>query len=214
MSLKQNKLTIDKIKKLYTENLKSHGCSPKSVGWKDEASHYIRFEKLAQVIDKKDIVQSISVNDFGCGFGEMFKYLDFNSNINIKKYYGYDISQEMLDAANTYINDGRAVWINSDTILHKADYSFVSGTFNVRFREDDASWRQFILEKLLELFKKSKKGFAFNLLSTYVDWMEPNLYYGDPFLFFDYCKQNFSRYVSLLHDYPLYEWTILVKISD
>jgi len=44
-----------------------------------------------------------------------------------------------------------------------------------------------------------------------VDWKQDNLYYGDPFLFFDYCKRNISRYVSLLHDYPLYEWTIIVR---
>jgi hypothetical protein len=120
----------------------------------------------------------------------------------------------MLEAANKYIKDGRAEWINSDTISHEADYSFVSGTFNVRFKEDDSVWRGFIIKKLIEVSTKSKKGFAFNLLSTYVDWMEPHLYYGDPFFFFDYCKRNFSPYVSLLHDYPLYEWTILVKIRD
>jgi hypothetical protein len=29
--------------------------------------------------------------------------------------------------------------------------------------------------------------------------------------FFHYCRQEISRYVSLLHDYPLYEWTMIVR---
>ena len=64
-----------------------------------------------------------------------------------------------------------------------------------------------------QAIKLSKKGFGFNLLSTYVDWKEDHLYYGDPLFFFDFCKRHVSRYVSLLHDYPLYEWTILVRMG-
>jgi hypothetical protein len=34
----------------------------------------------------------------------------------------------------------------------------------------------------------------------------PDLYYG-----FDFCKRRFSRNVALLHDYGLYDFTILVR---
>ncbi|HAW53355.1 MAG TPA: SAM-dependent methyltransferase, partial [Flavobacteriales bacterium] len=43
------------------------------------------------------------------------------------------------------------------------------------------------------------------------DRKRPDLYYGDPCFFFDYCKRNFSRNVALLHDYNLYDFTILVR---
>ncbi len=58
--------------------------------------------------------------------------------------------------------------------------------------------------------KLSRLGIAFNCLTTYVNWKEDHLYYADPFEFFDFCKRNISRYLCLLHDYPLYEWTMLV----
>lgn len=61
--------------------------------------------------------------------------------------------------------------------------------------------------------QNSVKGFSFNLLSTYADWKENHLFYGDPTYFFDYCKRNFSKKVFLLHDYPLYEWTIGVDLE-
>ena len=41
--------------------------------------------------------------------------------------------------------------------------------------------------------------------------MRPYLYYADPLFLFDYCKKKYSKSVALLHDYGLYEFTILVR---
>ena len=41
--------------------------------------------------------------------------------------------------------------------------------------------------------------------------MRADLYYGDPCFFFDHCKTRYSKQVGLLHDYGLYEFTILVR---
>ena len=56
-------------------------------------------------------------------------------------------------------------------------------------------------------------GFAFNCLTSYSDAhkMRDYLYYADPCALFDLCKRRYSRYVALLHDYKLYEFTILVR---
>ena len=43
--------------------------------------------------------------------------------------------------------------------------------------------------------------------------MRDDLYYGDPSFFFDHCKREHSRHVALLHDYGLWEWTIVVRSS-
>jgi hypothetical protein len=37
------------------------------------------------------------------------------------------------------------------------------------------------------------------------------LYYADPCRLFDLCKRRYSRQVALLHDYGLYEFTVLVR---
>ena len=57
------------------------------------------------------------------------------------------------------------------------------------------------------------KGFAFNMLTSYsdADKMRDDLYYGDPCELFDHCKRSYSRNVALLHDYGLYEFTMLVR---
>ncbi len=61
--------------------------------------------------------------------------------------------------------------------------------------------------------KASEKGFSFNLLTSYSDahLKKDYLYYANPGFWFDFCKQNFSRNVALLHDYNLYEFTIRVR---
>ena len=41
-------------------------------------------------------------------------------------------------------------------------------------------------------------------------FMQDNLYYADPLFIFDFCKRNFAKNISLIHDYDLYEFTILV----
>jgi len=196
---------------LYSENLATHGISPKSVGWKDERSHLVRFEKLAQVIDLSRADRGFSVNDFGCGYGAMFQYLDTSFPGKLNRYWGYDISDEMLASAKERIRDSRAEFLRENIVLHSADYSFVSGTFNVKLEAAEEEWTNFVEECLMGLAAKSNDGLSFNLLSTYVDWKEDHLYYGDPLRFFDFCKRKLSRYVTLLHDYPLYEWTITVR---
>jgi hypothetical protein len=41
--------------------------------------------------------------------------------------------------------------------------------------------------------------------------MKDYLYYADPMKLFDHCKKKYSKKVAILHDYPLYEFTLLVR---
>lgn len=202
---------LEGVSRLYTQSLQEHGLAPKAVGWRDEATHRLRFERLAQLIDLRPGGPRFSVNDLGCGYAAMFSYLDALPGGRLAGYYGYDISDEMLAAARRAVTDSRAVFIKSESPTHEADYSFVSGTFNVKLESSNEVWGDYVRETLLALAAKSRRGMAFNLLSTYVDWKQDHLFYADPLAFFDFCKRNISRYVSLLHDYPLFEWTILVR---
>ena len=73
--------------------------------------------------------------------------------------------------------------------------------------------KQHIIKTLNSLNQISKKGFAFNLLTSYSDreYMKDYLYYASPEEIFKYCKLNFSNNVLLDHSYDLYEFTIFVK---
>lgn len=198
------------VNQLYQDNLVQFGTDSKAVGWKDRKSQQLRFAKLNQIILDKD--KPITVNDYGCGYGAHLSNL-IESNFTIAQYNGYDINIEMLNSLQKIHNQNHDMeirCINSSKISTIADYSLVSGTFNVPPDSDMVRWEKFVAEKISEIAMNSRQGFSFNLLSSYVDWKKEGLYYADPGYWFDFCKKNLSTKVTLLHDYPLYEWTILV----
>jgi SAM-dependent methyltransferase len=203
-------IPLEKIKGLYTSNLRENGAKPTAVGWNTIESQALRFDKLTSVIE--DRAGPVSVNDYGCGYGAHLAYLANECRIQVSDYFGYDLSEYMLAAAQSELSwfSGGLSLVCSSDISTTADYTFVSGTFNVKFEADDHVWKSFVERKLDEIDRFSRRGFAFNLLSTYVDWKEEHLFYGDPCYWFNLCKRKYSKKVSLLHDYPLYEWTIHV----
>ena len=193
------------VAKLYEDSLEQHGVKPLGVGWRDEVSHRLRFEKLAAVIERGD---AVSINDLGCGYGAFHDFLG-TVGVEVSLFRGYDVSEMMLREARERVPAGE---FHCASLLDaNADYSFASGIFNVRLQESEDVWLSHVERTLDNLFEFSERGFAFNLLSTYVDYREPHLFYGDPLYFFDRCKRRYSRRVSLLHDYPLFEWTITVR---
>jgi SAM-dependent methyltransferase len=193
----------------YSAKVRSHGPTPKGVDWNSGESQELRFKQLTSVID---FGQPFSINDFGCGYGALVGYLD--KHAASYKYYGFDISEEMIDSAiEQHKGFAHCKFFSDSNALTPADYTVASGIFNVRMDFSDEAWLSYTIDTLNKLNSLSTKGFAFNALTKYsdVEYMRPDLYYADPTKLFDHCKLNFSKYVALLHDYPLYEFTILVR---
>jgi SAM-dependent methyltransferase len=194
----------------YAGCLRKFGTTARGVDWKDDASHLLRFDKLLYLLDGEP-VEPFSVNDFGCGYGALFRVLDKRFPGRVTRYHGYDISAEMVEAAAAYVDSERAQFVQSERILHRADYSFASGVFNVKQEVGDEVWKAYIEDVLRNLHETSAKGFAFNALTNSVDFRAGHLYYADPMYFFTLCRERFSTRVTLLHDYPLFEWTMIVR---
>jgi SAM-dependent methyltransferase len=193
----------------YASRLAEHGETPRGVDWNGEESQVLRFEQLARVIDP---AAAVSVNDVGCGYGALYGYLA--ERYTGLAYCGCDIAPEMVAAARArHAGDPAARFVEGAAPPAQADYSIASGIFNVRLQRPDAEWLAYILATLEELDRASTKGFAFNCLTSYSDAhkMRDYLYYADPCRLFDHCKRAYSRDVALLHDYGLYEFTILVR---
>lgn len=202
-------IDLSGVERLYTESLMRHGPVPPGVGWKDAAAQNLRFVKLLEVVRGYD--GEFSVNDLGCGYGALWTFLRQNG-LPVRKYYGYDISEAMLAEARTGIDSDAVELICGNRLSTQADFSFASGIFNVRLETPVKKWEAYVKATIHDLARNSTAGFAFNLLTSYVDYREDHLYYGDPAEYLGFCKRNFGR-VGLLHDYPLYEWTIFVRLD-
>ena len=97
--------------------------------------------------------------------------------------------------------------------LPKSDYAIASGIFNVRLDYPEDAWQDHVQDTLTVMDNLSLKGFSFNLLSIFSDpeRRRQDLFYADPTFYFRFCMSRFSRFVTVYHDYPLYEFTIAVN---
>ena len=196
------------VAEYYRGKLRQFGATPAGVDWKDEASQNTRFDQLLQLV--ADPARSLV--DFGCGVGALLGHMRGRGLTG--PYRGIDIEAEMIAAAATrWAEEPAAVFEIGASPSRAADYAVASGIFNVRLRHDDATWQAHVLGVLAEMDRSSRLGFAFNCLTSYADAdrKRSDLYYADPCFYFDLCKRNYSRHVALLHDYGLYEFTIIVR---
>lgn len=200
---------LGEVASYYSEKLALHGDTPRGVDWNGEQGQSLRFEQLCKIIDS---TQAFSVCDLGCGYGALVDYL--KSTARTFNYLGVDVSQEMVASANQrYSGCTETRFICASSPDRVSDYSVASGIFNVRLGRSDEEWLAYLEDTLDTLDRSSRLGFSFNCLTSYSDEEKkrPDLYYADPCLIFDLCKRRYSRQVALLHDYGLYEFTILVR---
>lgn len=197
------------IAQYYTDKLQRFGSEPRGVDWNGSEGQILRFAQLCKVLDR-DI--KFSVADIGCGYGALLDFLE--SQFSEFHYTGVDISDAMVSAAaQRHAGKPHATFVKGTRTQRQTDFAIASGIFNVKLAQKEDAWDSYIGATLEAMHEGTTKGFAFNCLTSYsdADKMRPNLYYADPCKLFDLCKRRFSRNVALLHDYGLYEFTILVR---
>jgi SAM-dependent methyltransferase len=209
--MQNNKTSLlDEVATYYAEKLAEHGDMPRGVDWNGEESQMVRFAQLCKIIGSK--TPKFSLNDLGCGYGALLDYL--RDKYAAYAYLGVDVSHKMIKVAEQrHAAADRARFITDAEPDEVADYGVASGIFNVRLGRSDADWFDYLQATLDVLDRTSSLGFAFNCLTSYSDEDKKRdyLYYADPCRLFDLCKRRYSRQVALLHDYGLYEFTILVR---
>ena len=200
------------VDKYYRETLDNYGATAQGVGWNGEDAQRIRYEMLSKII-KED--KKFTICDYGCGVGYAYSFFKKEYREKMVCFTGYDYLERMIQSAREqYGQDtNERIFICDTEIKDNYDYIVCSGVFNLKGQETDEHWTEYILDTINMFHEHSKKGFAFNVLTMYSDSdkMRNDLYYADPMFLFDYCKRNFSRNVAILHDYELYDFTVLVR---
>lgn len=193
----------------YSAKVTAHGPTAHGADWNSPESQELRFEQLLRLCDAPG---PFSVNDYGCGYGALAAFLRRRGHVG--PYCGFDVAPAMLaEAARFTAGLGGCTFVDDPARLAPADYTLASGIFNVRLDTPTDAWEGHVEATLAHMASVSRRGFAFNMLTGYADpeRVRPDLYYGDAPAYFARCRR-FSRRVALLHDYPLWEFTILVRL--
>lgn len=203
-----NSELISAVAAYYSGKLQQHGAIPAGVDWNGSESQTLRFEQLCKLLPWDG---GFSIADIGCGYGALFSYL--KQHFAAFSYIGVDVAAAMIEKALQSVDDLSASFVVGNTLEEPVDYCVASGIFNVKMEASDSTWQQYIYSCLDSLNQSSLKGFAFNILTSYADTdkQRPYLYYAKPEELFAFCKKHYSRNIALLHDYNLYEFTILVR---
>lgn len=203
------KSDIEALANHYGELVKRHGDAAESAQYADRATQERRIEVLCEIGVTKDS----KVLDFGCGTGQMLSFLQRSIGF-AGEYVGYDISPEAIEFARAAHGHGR--FEVRDILEQPSDEEFdfvlVSGVFN-NLMSDNRAFFEAVSSRLMA---QAKIGYAFNMLSRFVDYFDDGLYYEDPLHAFRFCKEHLSPLVTLRHDYSVrpgalpFEFTIYV----
>ena len=199
----------DQAREYYDAKLREHGATPAGADWNSQASQELRFQQLEYLWHGQP---DASLLDYGCGYGALGNYIRTRGHRGA--YIGFDVSPSMVDAARTHLVS--LAECSATTRLDEVppvDFAIASGVLNVKQGASDEAWLAYVYEVIEELAARGTRGFAFNALTRYsdVEKRRADLYYADPLELFERCKRQYSRFVTLLHDYPLYEFTMIVR---
>lgn len=201
---------FEQTRAYFEQKLAQYGATPRGVDWNSQGAQEVRFAQLARVIQPG---APFSLLDYGSGYGALAAYL-LENQLPMRAYTGYDISEQMAE-------QGRAVFAGQPQCqftariedVAPADFVIASGIFNIKLDTPFDAWTEYVVSELAKMNSLAVQGFSFNMLTKYSDpeYQRPDLYYADPCYLFDYCKTHFSRNVALLHDYEVYDFTIIVR---
>lgn len=196
----------------YAATFCKHGPTPEGVDWgKNHKNAELRLKKMGELI-LQPVTGKISVLDVGCGYGTFYEHLQ-NQLAGNFQYTGIDLCGDMIRAAKR--QHPKATWLIDDFMAHnfgqkKFDYIICNGIFTQKFTTSTLEMAEYFKLFVAKLNKLSRRGFAFNVMSSYVNFRVDNLYYVNPAEMLSYLLTKVGRNVRLDHTYGLYEYSCYV----
>jgi SAM-dependent methyltransferase len=188
-----------RLVRLYEDRYCELGYNVKTVGWGSVESQQLRFRILTEIAN----LNGSSVCDLGCGFGDLYPFLT-------KHFHGFGYTG--IDVAPSLVNEARRRYVGGEFLCRDIldykrppayDYVLSSGALSFKSKNHEV----FVRSMLTRMFLMSRKGLAVNFLSSYVDFQLKKNFHWSPLKALAFGK-TLTRYVTIRHDYPLYEFTL------
>jgi len=198
---------VTQVVRRYQQRIAEHGTTFASLNSGNPEKQELRHQVHASAL-KAD---RSSILEVGCGLGDFYKHLR-SRHIDCS-YHGYDIVPE-------YIAECRSLYpaakfevrnIFEDGIAGSYDTIIMSQVLNNRYQKSDNLQ---VMRRALELaFAHCRLSASVDMLSTYVDFHNPDLFYYSPEQIFGIAKSLASR-VVIRHDYRAFEFCVQMFHQD
>jgi len=193
---------IARITGLYDQRLAEHGLDVRTVGWGTKSEQEMRFDVLCRGLD----LRGKRVLDLGCGLGDFVSYAEakYGGDFN---YCGMDISEKLITAARQRFDGPKRDFIVGTLTPHsdigEFDVTLLSGTLTFKVTDNIATMKNI----LTSAWSRSTEAVCCNFMTAYADFtLDKNFHYSPEEVFA--LSKTLTRFVSLYHDYDLWEFTI------
>lgn len=185
----------------YQQRIAEYGTSFASLNSGSEAKQSIRHEVHASALRGA----KPSILEIGCGLGDFYKFLIRNQRAC--SYSGYDIVPEYIEQCHRLFPEAlfeqRNVFESGIDGIY--DTVVMSQVLNNRYQRSD---NMQVMKRALELaFAHTRVSVSVDMISSYVEFQNPELFYYSPEEIFRIAKGISSR-VLLRHDYRAFEFCI------
>lgn len=184
---------------LYERRYDELGRDVRSLGWKSTTDQELRFAVLCGIGD----LSGASICDIGCGFADLLPYL--RERFHDVTYTGVDVTPSFVDEARRRFPEAtfHCLDILEQPFAQRFDYFLLSGALNYCVADNERLTKGM----LARMFELADRGVAANFLSTDVNFQRPINFHHDPLITFRWARQ-LTKWVTLRHDYPLWEFTL------
>lgn len=203
---------------LYERKYHLFGDDPRSLSWNDQPSQFLRFQRLAELFTHEN-EKNFSVHEIGCGLAHFKEFLTTIGHTG--NYSGSDIIPAFIELSKKKFPTSHFIlqsiaddYHSINQAIKDKDYYCCSGTFYTKENNSLPEWEAFVWKSIQNMFMMAKKGIACNFLTAHAGFYDEKLYYADPAKVTDWCLKNLSRFIRVLHDVPLYEFTIIIYKED
>lgn len=200
----------------YAKKFLEHGATPEGVDWgANPADHLLRLDRMLAVLEVGEVAERMpSLLDVGCGYGSLLDQAKIRG-ITLE-YSGVDLCTSMINTARASHAD--AEWILGDVLSmdesRQFDYVVCNGVLTQKLNASIRDMDRFLLDLVSRMFDICRIGVAFNVMTTHVNFIAPNLYYRNPVELMGWCMTALTSRIRLDHAYPMYEYTIYLYRED
>ena len=200
---------VERFRQHYADTFARYGATSQGVDWGDAGKLPVRYAKMLDVIEP-DCPRPVPLLDVGCGYGGLLTFAkERNAALD---YTGIDVVPEMVESARRSHPD--AAFMSGDILAlpegQTFDYVVCNGILTLKLETSLRDMDRFAQRLIRKMFSLARRGIAFNLMSTYVDYFGPNGYHKSPVEMLAFCAGELSARVRLDHSYAPFEYAVYV----